>query len=297
LDSLSGKSAYGVTINYPNDLIDLNFKSIHIGEGFDPSLSFVPRNNIHIWQFGGEYNPRPSWTLVRQMFHELSGVLYNNTDNSDWESYEATVKPLDWLLESGDSFNGGITPQGDRPPEAFELASDVDIPAGSYEWTRYFLEVRAAEKRIFSGNILWEFGDYYNGDLSTLEGRIAFKPSALLTLELTGERNDGKAMALPEDFDPEEEDSLIVVEKKYLEQLFGVRIQINFSPNLQFSSLTQYDTESRELGTNNRLRWTFHPLGDIFIVYNHNVVRRREDDRWEFVSNELPIKIQYTWRF
>ena len=57
---------------------------------------------------------------------------------------------------------------------------------------------------------------------------------------------------------------------------------------------------SRELGTNNRLRWTFHPLGELFVVYNHNVHRVNVDPatrRWLFVSNELPVKIQYAYRF
>jgi hypothetical protein len=76
-----------------------------------------------------------------------------------------------------------------------------------------------------------------------------------------------------------------------------VRLLLNFSPNLQFSSLTQYDTQSRELGSNNKLRWTFNPLGDLFLVYNHNMIRRVSDNRWKFVSNELPVKIQYAWRF
>ena len=45
---------------------------------------------------------------------------------------------------------------------------------------------------------------------------------------------------------------------------------------------------------NTRLRWTFDPLGDVFVVYNHNV----EDftDRWELESNQLIVKIQYAFR-
>lgn len=105
-------------------------------------------------------------------------------------------------------------------------------------------------------------------------------------------------MALPEDFDPEEEEEEpVLVSKDFTEELFGLRFQINISSDLQISSLTQYDTQSKELGTNNRLRWTFDPLGDIFIVYNHNVIRRTDEKRWQFISNELPIKIMYTWRF
>jgi hypothetical protein len=75
-----------------------------------------------------------------------------------------------------------------------------------------------------------------------------------------------------------------------------MRVGINFSPDLQFSSLTQYDTESRELGSNNRLRWTFEPHGDVFFVYNHNL-NRTVNDKWQFGSNQSLLKVQYAWRF
>ncbi|MGH7490998.1 MAG: DUF5916 domain-containing protein [bacterium] len=288
------KAAYGFRIDYPNDLFDVNFTSISIGEGFDPSLGFVPRRNVHIWDFTGDFKPRPNWSLVRQMTHEVSFRLYNTYSNDDWESYTLLIKPLDWLLESGDRFQASLESQGDRPTEDFELATDVDIPAGSYEWTRYSLGLSTAQKRKLSGAITWATGTYYNGDLNTIEGTIALKPSSFLTMEFSGERNTGKAMGLP---DPDEGEGEELVERDYTEELLGLRLLLNFSPNLQISSLTQYDTQSRELGSNNKLRWTFDPLGDIFIVYNHNLVRRVGDNRWEFVSNELPIKIQYAWRF
>ena len=63
------------------------------------------------------------------------------------------------------------------------------------------------------------------------------------------------------------------------------------------SSFLQYDNESNSFGTNTRLRWTFSPLGDLFIVYNHNLQRSvRERRSWSFDSNELMVKLQYSWR-
>ncbi|RMD96904.1 MAG: hypothetical protein D6814_10545 [Calditrichaeota bacterium] len=289
------KSAYGFRIDYPNDLLDLNLTSIRLGDGFDPSLGFIPRNNYHLWDFTTEFRPRPGWAWLRQMTHEFSLTLYNRRNNSTWESYESTLKIVDWLLESGDSFQAGALFEGDRPPEAFEIATDTDIPSGSYTWNRYFVGVRAAEKRKLSGEILWEFGDYYNGDLSTLEARLSIKPSSFLNLEFTAERNTGKALALPEDVEEEEAEAL--VPRNFTEELIGFRLLLNFSSDLQLSSLTQYDTQSKELGSNTRMRWTFDPLGDIFIVYNHNIIRRRDSKRWQFVSNEFPVKIQYVLRF
>jgi hypothetical protein len=291
------KSAHGFRIEYPNDLLDLNATSIHIGDGFEPSLGFVPRNDVHIWDFGSEFNPRPGWSWLRQMFYEFSFTIFNKRDNSRWESYGVTVKPLDWLLESGERFEAGVEPGGDRPSAAFEIVSDVDVAPGSYEWIRYFVAARSAEKRRLSGEIRWELGTYYDGDLGTLEARLTLKPSALYTVELTGERNTGETRALIDDFETR---GMQLVEKRFTEESYGVRLQVNVTSNMQLSSLTQYDTQSKELGTNNRLRWTFDPLGDLFVVYNHNLRRMHHASGsrcWQFVSNELPVKIQYGRRF
>ena len=297
VDLRGDKGAWGARVEYPNDRLDLNLTTIRIGDGFDPSLGFVPRNNIQIWDFGGEFKPRPRLPWLRRTFYEASGTLFMKRDHSAWESYDATLMPFDWLLESGDRFDFGATPEGDRPPEAFEVSGDIDIPAGSYEWVRFFAGARAAEKRRVSGELRWEFGDYYNGDLYALLARLTVKPSALFSVELTGERNTGKAQALPDDF--EGEGPVALSERTFKEQVYGVRALLNVSPDLQFSSLTQYDTDSRELGTNNHLRWTFAPAGDLFVVYNHNLVRRvrRAGNRWVFTGNEIPVKIQYAFRF
>jgi hypothetical protein len=288
-DLRGDRSATGIRLDYPNDLMDLNLSSIRIGDGFSPSLGFVPRSGVHIWDFGGEFNPRGTWPAVHQMFHELSFTLFNSLSNERWESYAMTVKPLDWLLASGDQFDAGIEPEGDRPRSEFEVASDVDIAPGSYEWTRYSVGARSAAKRRVSGALRWETGDFYNGRLNTLEASVALKPSAHWMVELTGERSVGRVMA-PED------ESVVLFEKRFTEAVYGIRLELNVSPDLQVSSLTQYETETGELGTNNRLRWTFSPQGDVFLVYNQNGLRT-VGDRWNFISNQIPAKIQYTWRF
>jgi hypothetical protein len=283
-DLTGDKSAFGFRFDYPNDLVEFTFNSIRIGDGFDPSLSFVPRRGVHLWTASGQFNPRPSWSLVRQMFHEVALTLYNTQDNSAWESYAAEIVPLDWQLESGDRVTAELLPQGDRPPEEFDLADELIIAPGEYTWTRYAFTVRGAEKRRISGEVRFEGGNYYNGDVNTIEARLTLRPTALLNLEFTAERSKGKATDITDS------------EVEFLEQVYGLRVLLNFSPNLQFTSLTQYDTESREMGSNNKLRWTFNPYGDLFVVYNHNMFRT-DEPRWAFESSQLPVKIQYTWRF
>ena len=63
---------------------------------------------------------------------------------------------------------------------------------------------------------------------------------------------------------------------------------------LSIAGYVQYDNDSDSVGVNTRLRWTFTPVGDLFVVYNHNV--RELPDRWQLDSNQLLVKLQYTLR-
>jgi hypothetical protein len=262
-------------------LLGVGLTSITIGDGVQPSLGFAPRTGARLWEAGVDYNPRPSWGLVRQMFHELGLVLFTDLGNT-WESYEVKINPFDWLLESGERVTFKILPQGDRPPEDFEVfespSRTVTIPAGSYEWTRYSVLGAFAEKRKISGELIYEFGPFYGGDLKTVEGTLAVKPWSGLTVEFSGERNRAE---LPEG--------------AFTQYLYGIRAEVKPSPDFQVSSFLQYDNESRSFGTNTRLRWTFHPLGDLFVVYNHNLLRSFTD-RLTFESNQLLVKLQYAYR-
>jgi hypothetical protein len=117
--------------------------------------------------------------------------------------------------------------------------------------------------------------------LKTIEGTVAIKPLPILTVELTGERNRG---TLPDG--------------DFTQHLYGGRLEVKPTADFQVSSFVQYDNESRSFGTNTRLRWTFNPLGDLFVVYNHNLLRSLDArQRLGFESNQLLVKVQYAARF
>ncbi|HEY6224579.1 MAG TPA: DUF5916 domain-containing protein [Gemmatimonadales bacterium] len=280
-DDIGSANAYGGMIDYPNDLWDVSLRYKHIGQNFSPSLSFVPRNGIQLWQVEAGFRPRPSWPLVRQMFFEFNPALVSDL-HGRWESYILSFKPLDWQLESGDRLEFDIEPQGDRPTEDFDLFSadstSVVVPAGSYRWTRYTVQGALAAKRRFNGEATISTGTFYGGHLNSIAMTVRMKPSAFLTAELGWERNSAR---LPVG--------------DFIQRLYSGRVQVNVSADLQVSSFIQYDNESRNLGTNSRLRWTFNPLGDLFVVFNHNMLRNL-NDRFAFDSNQLLVKLQYAYR-
>jgi hypothetical protein len=137
--------------------------------------------------------------------------------------------------------------------------------------------VRVAAKRRSSTQVTWWFGGFYDGDLDQIEWTAAWNPAALVTVELSGERNIGRLSA-----------------GRFTQTLVGGGVRLNLSSDLSIASYTQYDTDSDSIGVNTRLRWTFNTVGDLFVVYNHNV--RSLVERWQLDSSQLLVKFQYAWR-
>ena len=54
----------------------------------------------------------------------------------------------------------------------------------------------------------------------------------------------------------------------FVQRLWQLQGAYACSPNLVLSSFIQYDTESQNVGTNTRLRWTIKPGNDLFIGWN-----------------------------
>ncbi len=278
-EDLSGyreRVAVGLKLDYPNDLWDCYLLYRRIGDGFDPSLGFVPRRGINTYAGGCTFAPRPKGGFIRQMFHELYPTLTTDLGGR-WESWEVWVGPVNWLLESGDRVEVGLVPLGERLAEPFEIAEGVSVPAGSYDALRYRVEVETAAKRRLALEAEWAFGGFYSGTLDQFELAATWTPSPLVTFLASVEHSVGR---LDEgDFDL---------------TLVSAKLRLNLSPDLQFNSFVQYDTEDRSFGSNTRLRWSFDPRGDLFLIYNHNL--RQLESSWRKDASQLLVKVQYTFR-
>jgi len=276
-DGLGGDaSAHGFRIDYPNDRWDVALTYKRIGRNFDPSIGFVPRPAVHLYDFLINNRIRVSRGPLQQLLHEFEPFVATDLAGR-WESYRVFAAPINWRFRSGDRVEFNANPTGERLVTPFGVARGVVIPRGSYQWMRYRLEAGTAQKRRFYTQLTWWFGGYYAGNLDQVLWTGTWNPTPLLTVELSGERDIGR-----------------LASGRFTQTLVGNRLRVNLSPDLSIASYVQYDTDSRALGTNTRLRWTFRPVADLFVVYNHNV--RSLVDRWQLDSNQLLIKLQYAWR-
>ena len=270
------RTASAVKIDYPNDLWNLSWSTLRIGDAFQPSLGFVPRAGIYKHDLGIVYQPRPHNGWLRQIFGEFETTMVTDL-SGEWQSYEVFTAPINWRLESGDRVEFNVVPEGERLTTRFDLEG-VTLPAGAYQWIRYRAEAGSALKRKLSAQATWRFGGFYTGTLDQFLLVGSWHPSGLLSIDFSGERDLGR-----------------LKEGNFTATLIGLNNHLNVSPHLQINSFLQYDTSSASIGTNSRLRWTFTPAADLFVIYNHNV-RDFENIGWRLDSNQFLVKVQYALR-
>jgi Domain of unknown function (DUF5916)/Carbohydrate family 9 binding domain-like len=277
--SRSRAGAGGFKLDYPNDRWDvaLNFKQI--GENFRPALGFVPRPGIRKTDLSIAFQPRPDRWSIRQFFFELEPSVVTNLRN-EVETWRVFTAPVNLRTESGEHLEWNYIPQFERLDLPFEVSPGVVIPPGSYQWTRYRAEVNTATKRPWVVDAAWWWGGFYGGTLRQLELGVTVKPNTHVAVSAQAERND---VTLPQG--------------RFYTEILTIRADYNFTPNISWANLTQYDNESRVAGWQSRFRWILRPGNDLFLVVNRGWVRRVDDSGFESLFDRESAKLQYTFRF
>ena len=276
---------WGFKIDYPNDLLDCATSVNQYGDALEPLLGFLPRSGVRRTSASCSFQPRPSkvgpFRWIRQEFFENDYVRYADSTGIV-ESWSYFMAPINLRFESGDRFEFNWYPHGETLLVPFEIAPGILIPVGSYDFTRWRLEAQTSEHRPLQfGTTTW-FGTFYNGHLTQWENYLRWtSPKGKVQLDLETE-NDFARLPVG----------------NFVQRLWSIRAAYAWSPNLVLSSFIQYDTESQNVGTNTRLRWTIKPGNDLFVVWNRGWQRIVTDPRVSIVpqSDLIAIKLRWTFR-
>jgi len=278
------KSGWGFKVDYPNDLWDMSITYKEFGKAMDPSLGFLPRPGTRQLSLGMAYQPRPKGKLgkwIRQMYFE-SFAWYVESLEGVTESWRLFTAPFNVNTQSGAHFEFNIAPQYEFLYEPFEISEGVFIPAGGYHFLRYRVELESSDSNPFViGTSTW-FGEFYTGHLTQMEAYVRWSGNGgHLHMELETEHDFGH---LPQG--------------NFVERLWQFKAIYAFTPDLILSSYTQYDNDSRDIGLNNRLRWTIAPGRDIYLVWNYGWERPVDRPMTHSIplANQIALKFRWTWR-
>ena len=275
-------SAYGFLVAAPNSegwQGELVYNQIQAN--FNPALGFVNREDIERIETEIGYSHRPddhAW--IRTLDAGVSFENFEVLSTGELESRQMFLELLEIETHSGDSFGVQYNREREVLFEDFEIVDGVVIPVGDYEFGAFGVEFRGASERVFAPSAEISVGDFFGGDITSIEAGIDWRPNNRLFLGLEYEYND---IELPAG--------------KFVTRLIQVRANYAFNVRWSWVNLIQYDNESSEVGLNSRLRWNPRAGQDFYFVVNHGFDAERAFRNLNSVESQISLKYTHTFRF
>ena len=272
-------AAYGLRLNYPNDLWNARMSYRRIQENHDPAVGFVERTDVHRINPVVRFAPRPEnnrW--IRQIGTEAwSEWLWDGRREVVGRAFRFTV--LDLNLQSGDTMNIQISPTYEKLERDFGIAPGITLPVGSeHQYTRYSFNVSTNNRRIVSGSTNLTTGSFYSGTRRDFSATVNLRPRRGVLATFTSQFN-----------------RLEFLEGNYSTKILRGLLNTQLNPFISISNNIQYDTVSRVLGWQTRFRWIVKPGNDVYVVLLNNWSDL--GDRFQILDRYVATKLAYTHRF
>jgi len=270
-------TAIGGRVSFPNDKWSWSVFAGRYGDAFNPALGFIERpgtyefnaNLGHRWRPRG-YLRRVDLGTGQNLFLELDG---------DVQSQEVGLVNLEIENRYGDVLFTEVQANREVLTEPFEITDGVTIPTGDYSFNRLVTTLALAASRSFSPAIEFRTGDYYSGTRTDYVALVNWRPSGWFFGSASYEYDD---IDLPEG--------------SFIVRVVSSRADLLFSPELTWSTIVQYDNESRNLGLYSRVRWEFILGQEFFFVVSQNYLRE-DDGGFRNVTSDVTLKVGLTLRF
>jgi hypothetical protein len=277
----SHNHAYGLVLNYPNDLWDGQIAVREVQRDFSPAVGFVTRQEYRRFNPSLTFGPRPrGHRYIRRFEFGVDADVVTDLENRLLErAVELTL--LDVQFHSGDNFDVEIVPTYERLDAPFPISRGITLPMGAeYDFTRFAVRGGTTNRRVVSLNARLETGGFYSGSR-----RVA-------ALGFTARLRPGYFVSLNSEVNRVELD-----EGSFSTRLYRAVGEAQFNPRMALVNNVQYDSQSAVLGWQSRFRWILRPGNDLYFVYTHNWLDDPLRDRVITLDKRIATKVVYTHRF
>ena len=252
-----------------------------VSESYHPDMGFVFQKNV-IWHNPGGYfiwRPKNIPWIRRFDPGAFFNYYHDASEPGNFQQGSIYLFPIYLIFTNGSFFQYAIFPTWQNIN--FDFAPlDIPIAQDDYYYTRHQINFNTdrSAKLSLSGNVNW--GKFYNGIRTTIEGGLRFAPIPHATLTADYEYNNLKNLGAANE-------NL----KTHLTTI-GSRFALN--PRLQLSAFYQYNTFDDQGRWNIRGSWEYRPLSFIYIVFNDNRISGLEQP---FEEQQLIGKITFLKQF
>jgi len=267
--------AYGGNIEYPNDTVNWAFNFMQLGKNFAPAMGFVNRPDIR--EYGGHWRYRIRRTgLLRTFDSQIGGTLVTDTDDV-LDSIELRVSPMRVATYRQDILEPIYRHYYERLDEPFEIHPGVTIPPGKYHYDEGGIRIESGRSRDLRVRLLVGGGSFYDGWRFTLIPLVTWRPSQHWLFEASYQYND-----------------IALGAGSFHTHLARLQVSIQFTADISWTTLAQWDNQSNDLGINSRLRWIIEDGRELFLVFNQDL---DTEDGVRVLRTEPILKLFWSFRF
>ena len=274
------RSTRGLRFNFPNDPWSGSLSYREFGVFYDPAVGFSRRNSFRRVEPRIRFSPiLEKSPLIRELKWEIS---FENLMSLQWKKLTQNIRltPLSIRFESGDEISYQIIRNYEKLLYNFNILGDdsIIIPIGDYTNWSHRIELETANYRKIVYEIELNIEGFWSGNRTEYQNNLTFRPFPGINLSLGYNHSN-----------------VNLKEGSFKTNLIRFIGDFDFTPFISFSSNIQYDDISKNIGMNNRFKYTITPGSDIYFVYNHNWI----DDSGKYKTSSLlgASKITYTHRF
>jgi hypothetical protein len=281
---LSGRdTSYRTLFDYNADRYGAQFDHQYVGTNFNPEVGFLRRKDFRRSYAMARFSPRPDRThmrAVRKFTYQASFDYYENgTGRVDTREEQAN---FGISFQNSDSYSSQFTRTFEFIPQPFaiSLSPAVTVPVGGYTYQSVYNSYTLGTQRTLSGTMSFERGSLYGGTKTTL-GYSSLRVDASTHLAI-----EGSVSLNWVDLPVGRFTSSVVTERT----IFTV------TPRMFVTALVQYNSNSRSLSTNVRMRWEYQPGSEMFVVFSDG--RDTSNTGFPTMTNRtFVVKINRLFRF
>jgi hypothetical protein len=273
-----GGAAFGARINLPNDPVNARFAVREVQDGYDPAVGFVDRRGYRLVQPGLRYIVHTDRHPVIRRFSFEGDVASFYTLEGALETRRADLQLVRVDLQASDILEFHLLPLYERLPHDFQIFPGVTLPAGGeYHFLRRAFAAQTGVQRLVSLNIRYEDGEFYSGTRRQIVGTVSVRPRRGWLINVGGDYN-----------------IIALAEGQFTTRVWNADVNTQLNPFLSFVNRVQFDTITRQLGWQSRVRWITTPGNDVFVVYSRNWIDRAA---LETLDHRVSMKLVRTLRF
>ncbi|WP_424001415.1 DUF5916 domain-containing protein [Maribacter sp. IgM3_T14_3] len=284
-DSDTDNFGLGGYVQYRYDTNGVNawWTESYLGERFNPELGFISRTNVIATSPGITANYRgkrlPFKNVIRAFRPQLAANWFHEASTSDLSEREIAVSPLSIEAQNGAviSFTSLFIRQ--NISNSFSLLNE-EIGIGVYDYTRYNLGLSTDPSSKVSTILNYEFGDFYNGKLNSINASLTLIPIPHFFLKGSFNRNEFKTLG--------------TVNSSGIVNLYTLEGRIFLNPRFSLNGLYQRNDQNNSDFYNLRLSWEYSPLSYLYLVFNSNQNTTQMDT---FLERQAIVKVSFLKQF